>query len=483
MKKLFLLWILCSSLLLGAQDSLTNTSILEDYQIFKKIIKEAHPCYDAYTSKEKWDSLFLAFEQNHTQLHNTRSLYKEFYHLADHLKDGHFRLFDLPTVDINQMFPLILKCINGKLYTDTDDFGVPLGAEIISINGVSTTQIMTQLLKYAPSDGYSMTKKYREIELKFGVFYQYEFGLDSMFQITYETPNHDVIEVNISSQPFETIKWKNVNRSTYFANFHHQADRVAHFKKFINNHQPFLHYIDSLETAILTVHSFGIDVRAFKSTLVSLFIELKKKKTKHLIVDVRLNEGGFRPNAIHLLSFLIDQSLDISYKTHIKCLDIPYRNHIDRTYLNIDTFYTKEYESHPSTNGWSTTRNGAAYLLVPHKKRFKGDVHVLIGGATFSAASIFAMYAQKSSKIKIVGEEPGGGYQFHTGDFPVYYTLPHSKIKFALSMVQLFYPVRDQAHPKGRGLFPDIECSVKREDILEGTDAALSYILQHLTNE
>ena len=55
---------------------------------------------------------------------------------------------------IPKLFPLLLKIIDEKFYTDTDDFGIPIGSEIISIDGLNAIKLRQTFFKYAPSDGF-----------------------------------------------------------------------------------------------------------------------------------------------------------------------------------------------------------------------------------------------------------------------------------------------------------------------------------------
>ncbi|MDA8686769.1 hypothetical protein N9L94_07120 [Robiginitalea sp.] len=147
------------------QKELSREQVSEDYTIFKEILTIGHPSMYEYTSETEWDSIFNSFEQKVIKgVKTSNDLFKSISYLADNVKDGHLNILH-PKIDtLPAMFPLLLKIIDGKLYTDTDDYGIPVGSEIMSIDSTSSQTILKDLLKYAPSDGYNLTKKYRQIE-------------------------------------------------------------------------------------------------------------------------------------------------------------------------------------------------------------------------------------------------------------------------------------------------------------------------------
>ena len=69
-----------------------------------------------------------------------------------------------------------------------------------------------------------------------------------------------------------------------------------------------------------------------------------------------------------------------------------------------ETFFEKYYQNSGKTvNGWESTIDENATLMIPNKKKFKGKVYVLIRGKTFSAGSSFSLFC-KNQGITLVGE-------------------------------------------------------------------------------
>ncbi len=463
---------------LHAQKQIDSLAALKDFEIFENILKTGHPSLYEYTDQHSLDYLFETTKESITQNVSDIDLYKKMLQVTNSVKDGHLLLFAPNTIKTDQYyFPLVLKIINNHFYTDTDDFEIPIGSKINTINGNKAYTILESLKKYSATDGLNVTRKHRDIELKFGLFYAYEYGIAKQFTITYTEPNGTEKSIDLSAESFVTIKLRNTKRNSYFAKFHKQENGFDFFKNYINNKAPFVYYKEELSTAILTINSFGIDIRTFKSDLVKIFKEVKKKKIKHLIIDVRNNDGGFRPNAVHLYSFIAKKPFKQIVSERVISLTVPEKEHATRTFLNEKEFLTDRFKYHPIYDGWKLTFDDMEALMVPDQNRFKGKSYILTSGATFSAASTFCINA-KNENITLIGEETGGGYYSFNGQFPVYYELPNSKIVMVMSMVRVQNFVKDKTIPKGSGTIPDQYIDLSVENLIEGKDPLLDYLFR-----
>ncbi len=459
------------------QDSLRIAKAKEDFSIFKNILKQGHPNLHAYISQ---DSLTTLFETTETEIDSTTSdleLYKKMLRITNAIKDGHLVLFPSNAMNVaDEYFPLLLKIINTELYTDTDDYGIPVGAKITNINGVSTSVILEKLKKYAATDGYNLTKKHRDIELQFGIYYTYEYGITKQFSIQYIEPNGTAKHMDLDAESFTTIKYRNTKRNSYFAKYHNQENGMAFFEHYINPKMPFVYYKD--KTAILVVHSFGIEVTAFKSRLITLFKAIKKSRAKHLIVDIRHNDGRSRPNAVALYSFLAKTPFKEIKSASVSSLSIPERSYATHVVLDEERFLKEKFYNHPQYDSWKLDFDDLEIFMVPRRDRFKGKIYVLAGGSTFAAGTTFAIHAKDDPEILLIGEETGGGYHTSTGNFPVYYEFPNTKIMMVLSMQKTDNYTQDTTAKIGSGVPPERYIPLSLQDLIAGRDAPLDYVLQ-----
>ncbi|MEM7658485.1 MAG: S41 family peptidase, partial [Bacteroidota bacterium] len=422
MKIFYTCCLLLSAWSAWAQSPLTHEEALEDYRIFRAVLEQSHPSMYEFVSAEEWQQSFQATEAALAEGVSDVELYRQLCGLADQVHDGHLQVFGPPSLDIAaQYFPLIVKVIDDRLFVDAEGPQVALGSELLAINGHPVAEILPRLYKYAPTDGLHRSRTLSEIDLKFGVFWSYEFGSDSTFEVVAKAPARKVDTFQLPAEPFEKVRYRNAERASYGARFHGFKDPLVYFKERINPQEPFVYHIDSLDAAVLVVNSFGIPVRAFKSQLVGIFKQLKKQKTRHLIVDVRQNEGGFRPNVVHLFSFLARESFRQRDSCWVKTLDLPHPEAITRTFLNPDTFLVQAFGEYQMGDRWLRGGDEMEAIMKPHKYAFRGKIQLLTSGRSFSAASTLAYQAKAANHLQIVGEETGGGYVFHHGDFPVYY--------------------------------------------------------------
>ena len=404
--------------------------------------------------------------------------------IASNVKDGHIRVLHPKMETVPSMFPLLLKIIDKKLYTDTEDFGIPIGSEIISVDGIKSKPLLNTLLKYVQSDGYNVTKKYRQIETEFGILHYYEFGAKSSYNITYITPNNQTKTIEVLSQSFQSIGMRFPNRNSYFSIYQNKTDKLEHLKNTLGQKMPYVFFIDSINTAVLTVNSFGVNPKELKSKLIDLFKEIKKKKAVALIIDIRQNIGGFRINAINLFSFITDQSFKQRVSENVITSTLFEQKYIKNNMSDYNEFFKNYFKgSVKKKDRWILTTDRAEEIMKPYKNPYKGKVYVLIGGKTFSAGSAFALNVKNDSKMTLVGEETGGGYHFHTGQFPVLYELPNSKIMFNISLVKINHFVKDKSISKGSGVLPDVEINLTQQDLINGTDCQLDYIIKRIKSE
>ena len=165
-----------------------------------------------------------------------------------------------PQLDsVPNLSPLWFKIINKKLYTDTDDFDIPVGSEIISIDGMNAMEIRDRLMKYAPSDGFNETKKDRQIEMEFGILHFYEFGAKPAYQVEYKTPCNGVMTNTVESQFFESIGKRFTKRNSFLA------------RKTLSKKGPHLYFIDSLNTAVLILNIFNLDIERSQGARADIF--------------------------------------------------------------------------------------------------------------------------------------------------------------------------------------------------------------------
>ncbi|WP_108868491.1 S41 family peptidase [Aquimarina aquimarini] len=480
MKKIQSIVLFCIfNCVLYAQKPMDSLSSREDFEIFENILKKGHPNLYEYIDSDSLNYIFNTTKESISSKQSDIDLYKKMLTITDKIKDGHLLLFAPNSIKTDQYyFPLILKIIHTDLYTDTNDYGIPIGSKINRINGEKASIILDNLKKYVSCDGYNLTKKYRDIELRFGLFYGYEYGISKQFDIDYTEPTGATKSNTIAAESFIKVKHRNTKRNSYFAKYHNKENGFDFFNTYVGNKTPFVHYNKELNTAVLVINSFKSDVRLFKSKLLTIFKEINKKKIKNLVIDIRHNDGGFRSNAVHLYSFITSSIFKQFTSEYVASLSVPERKYATQTFLNEKEFLKDKFYHHPIYDGWKLDFDDMEVIMVPDRNRFQGNIYVLAGGTTFDAGAIFALNIKNNPKITLIGEETGGGYYTHNGGFIIYYELPNSKISMVLPMEKISHYVKDTTIPKGLGIPPDKHIIYTLDDLIEGKDPELDYVFR-----
>jgi C-terminal processing protease CtpA/Prc len=108
------------------------------------------------------------------------------------------------------------------------------------------------------------------------------------------------------------------------------------------------------------------------------------------------------------------------------------------------------------------------------KYHFNGNIYVLQGGLSFSAATLFTSNLKGQQNVTIVGEESGGGYYGNTAMFLPTVILPNSKLRIILPLYRLV--IDSNRHQDGRGVLPDILVPPNSNAIKQGKDLKIDTV-------
>ena len=197
---------------------------------------------------------------------------------------------------------------------------------------------------------------------------------------------------------------------------------------------------------ILTGNIGYIYISSFKLIHLSkefTFIMEYIKNTQGIIIDIRNNSGGYCNNAYRIVSWFIRSSLD------------PPENY----------FFSK-LQDIPSI------QPGGFY-------QYLNPVVVLINGASYSVAELFAELMKQVSNVTVVGDTTGGGSAFANERAPGNFRLSDGKVVHIGIMDCRKY---DGLPWEGTGVAPDIRVVQTKRDIKKGKDKQLEYTINYLNN-
>lgn len=466
----------------------------KDLEVFKNIRLKANSGLYKHRSEKEIDSIYNWAE---TQIERSRS-YQDFYNIICQLSDfegSTHNSISLPVKKSSAVksesegyFPYPLKLINQKWIVNFTTDAVPLGSEIVSINGLKITEIIPQLYKYYETDGKNITGKRIGIEYNFSKYYRFNYGLQKSFDVVYKIPDSaKELKINLTGISLKEY-YKNV-KSRYSKNFDN-LDYTSHK----DLKELYSYKIANATTGVLTINSFAIGENAnseehlkFVKFLDSTFAEIKQKNIKNLIVDIRHNGGGSDPNDLVAYEYLTDRNFLENKSAWISFKKIPYLRYTDNKVpaflrflgvIKYNRYFRKEFPKEIDGRFYQDETSEDHAIRIPNANAFNGKIYLLISSRVASAGSNFGALVASNDNTTIIGEETQGGYYGHNGHTPISYILPKSKINTTFSVVNLDqFVIEKKSQQQHRGILPNYNITQSYLDYLNNTDTQMNFVL------
>jgi len=119
------------------------------------------------------------------------------------------------------------------------------------------------------------------------------------------------------------------------------------------------------------------------------------------------------------------------------------------------------------------------YFKPKKKHHFDGQVYILSGGNTFSAATLVMETLRPQQNVTLVGEESGGGAYGNNAWLIPEVTLPNTGVRFRLPLFRL---VVDKTQQKGFGVQPEIFSLPTTPAIRQLTDFKMDTVVELIQN-
>jgi C-terminal processing protease CtpA/Prc len=455
---------------------INSEKLAEDFSIFKKALIEVHPGLYRYNSKSEMDSIFNHFQEVFSRPLTYQEAFLNFTKLTSSIKCGHtFPSFYNQTgfiqeVVLNQKdkLPFSFRVLDEKIYiTESiiENYDIPHGTEIIAIDGIPTQTILKETAKLVKADGANDGKRYADLNT-FGVGGYFEM-FDAYFPLLYPPVNEQyTIKIKKpNAAQTEELKVKTVGRkersnALLKKNPNHitKADQLWKLEFWDNN------------TAYLQLGTFDVFQLSFEWSdfLKNTFKEIKKKKTKNLVIDIRWNEGGqdevllFIGQNITKQPIKIPQRQDLVRYNKISAELKPYLFTWDNTFFDLSP-KTKPYNA-----DYFIFTGGNTYEIQPLKNAFEGNTYLLVNGSNSSATFYFAEIAKENKLATLIGEPTGGSQKGLNAGTMFFLRLPNSKVEIDIPIIGTF----SDDKPAG-GIIPDVLVKPSIEDLIKGEDKAL----------
>jgi C-terminal processing protease CtpA/Prc len=453
----------------------------QDYELFRNILEESHPSLYWYNPK---DSVNYYFEAGASRLKDSLPEYKFrnilSYVLAQ-IRCGHtsVRASKAATKYSERtrswMFPLNIKAWKDTVIVTSNlsrkDTNVLRGVLLKSIDSKPVSVIIDSMFQHISADGYNTTHKYQTISNS-GVFrsmYGSIYGLKSKTPVEYIDTNGVTrkTEMGLGTQIIDTARIRRERQ--------HPTPKKEKRKAILQSLRN-LRIDTSLNTAFLEVNTFasGNDLRPFFK---SSFKKIRKQNVGNLVVDMRGNGGGSVILSNLLTKYISNKPFKIADTLFAVKRKSRYSEYEQNYFLN--SLFLLFLTHKKSDDYYHFTHYENKYFKPRKKNHFEGTTYILIGGNTFSAATLFTKALVDQPKVVVVGEETGGGAYGNTAWLIPDVTLPNTKVRFRLPLFRL---VIDKNAQKGSGVMPEVEAGPSVNAIRKNEDYKMSKVLEMIRN-
>jgi hypothetical protein len=453
---------------------LLKTELLDDFLILHRAFEALHPGLLRYNTKTQMEKNWQELRSDWSHDQSLASAYLALSRFLAKIKCGHSyaNFYNQKESVANILFagknrvPFHFRWIDGRMiitnaFTAAQELS--RGTEVVAIDNQPVQKILSKLLDYVRADGSSTVKRIALLEVQgedryetFDIFYALLFPRGSEdFHLTIAPPG---------TTRMQKIKIAPIDLDT----------RRGQMNVKLNDNDPqWTLSIQNKKTGLLTMPSWGLynstwDWTAF---LAASFETLRSQNIKHLIVDIRANEGGLDCGDA-IIARLIDRDLPrTAYERRVRYRTTP---------ADLDT-YLDTWD--PSFKNWGTDavkideqfyrlseKEGESRAAIkPVGPKYDGKLSVLIGPTNSSATFQFAALIQQHKLGRLIGTPTGGNLRGINGGAFFFLRLPQSGLEADLPLIGTF-PITPQPDA---GVIPDILVQDSIVDSVQNRDAAL----------
>lgn len=449
----------------------------EDFAVLQGALNDLHPSLHAYTSRADLDALFegclaaLADSMTETQFahhvvaravsgircgHTSVSLSKAYTKTMQGVR--------LPS------FPLYVKTWGDTMVVtrnlNTADSVIKKGSLVTSIDGLGPADIRMAVSSHLSVDGFNESLNEIRLSTAFPYYHRSVFGLRKEYDVGFIDSSGAYRNVPVSCHVPE--------QDTLAGPKGEKREVSSVAKPRVRSRKPrySLKVDPDGRSAVMDIPSFQHSL-AMKGFYRRSFRELKERGVGHLVIDIRNNGGGNVDNQARLAKYLKSGAFRVADSAVAVANRLgKWRKHISGPLLNgfLLRFFTRK-----AKDGLYHLRYWERHLNRPKQRHFfEGRVYLLIGGPTFSAASLFAGSLKGQPNVTLVGEETGGGAHSNNGLLIPTLTLPNTGIRVRLPLFRLVPP--NGAPMEGRGVMPDVRVRPTVDAVRKGLDLKMEAV-------
>lgn len=428
----------------------TKLSVMQMHEDIDALIAGAnarHPALDQYADTDQLQQAVAQLKASITTAMIRTDFYRHIGRLTHLFNDGHslliwpYQEYQALTDAGEKPFPFdVTISHNSKMLLkhpySNGDVTLPAGAEIVAINGLSSSELLAHLSQYAGGETTYLRTQF--VAGRLGLMLWATLGYLNDFELTLSyNKQHSHYNINKHQQ------WHTLTKQP--------ASDAEHYYRKLN-----------FNTGLLFLKHFDISPDDFEDFVDDTFVQIKTDGIENLIIDIRENPGGNTDTVTYLARYLADKPFRLVSAMQEKL------NQDNRGWFN-----QKGQPGDILTQQWDDWEHP-----MKMNKRFKGDVYLLTGAISYSAAIVFATTLKDNGFATLVGETTGGfANQTAQGNL---FNLPHSALRAYIATRLLVRPNGDTTRT---GVVPHIEVIATAEDIAQQIDPALNRVLALINNK
>ena len=462
----------------SAQEKLLTVKQQEkDFEQFMKFL-EAHPDPYTHIKKKTFNDKIKKVKNSFTEPISVLEYFRRVSSVISLVRDGHSSVYfprDFLKSVIKEQGALPFKfhlTNDNKLYVIKKHDGneVPIGSEIIKINGISIDSFLTIIDPYI---------SYEKLPFRNTVI---DNNLDKYVLLAFGKINP--ISVDYFSTDTTTISLKTIPYKLWEKEMKAEEDHETGDVKMAKN-EPYAYEKIKDGIGVLTIYSFSTsDLATYQIFLRKSFRQIAKDSIHSLIIDVRDNFGGWPKISSELFHYISNGFFKTQAKSEVRISHAYKRNYFDlypglrnatinipqrKHYLDIKGILESPVNTYITEEAFFNEK--------PDRKAFEftGDCYLLQNRDSYSAASSFASTFQCYLMGKIIGEETGGTKVFRAN--PIHTELGRSRIRLVMSTTKK-YTACFNPDKEFVGVVPNIAFSPTILDLCHDADTQLYYTVR-----
>ncbi|MCW8878208.1 MAG: S41 family peptidase [Kangiellaceae bacterium] len=451
----------------AATTQISPDLLKEELELIESHLKAIHPEPFGRTSRSDFESHLVGLKNTIIYPQSRAEFYLKIAPLLASLNDVH-SFVHLPKDQFGdfhrrgeKLFPLAVILQQEDLYVAADLSSlssIPTGAQVLTINGVSVSHIISQMRRLAVKE--TPSGQNRRIQMDFA-WLMAALGYGAPEYLTKYEFHGEVYEVTSLGMDVPKAPQSPDKVISYYG-----------YSKLTGN------------TSLLWLNDFNEDQDKFASYLEDKFALMERQGVSNLILDLRYNSGGLSENLKALLAKITSKPVYWASKGKIKISKHLKSAHRTNTRHRRENKYNWGLQWLPIE--WANTLQRKIWWadlgdfvelklepVTPSKYKGLERVWVLTNGFCYSACSFFIASVKHYELGRVIGEKPGSiaKYQFA---YPVTITLPHSGLRFTLPSMRLDFPETKV----GDLILPHLEISRSQEQISQKKDPILAKALR-----